>query len=332
MPTPAITASQIRHALSSSNTSTPTHLALQTAGRGLPLVMSASFDPATVDKLNLLSTFLAQDDGPPPPHTRGTVYVLAGSAIIHITDSLFAHLSSILPASGPASDPITLVIAGGIGHSTSLLYEAIRRHPKYAPLASGPHGLDGLPEARVIERILKQYWPNLAEALGSGQLRLLIDDQSTNCGQNAEFAKRLLDGEGVWPDTIVLVQDPTMSRRTRAGLDKYYTEAVGTIAVGKEVSPRIWTWPTFVPRLRAVESSAVAGDERMPGVEGSPGHSDALWEEGRFVDLLLGEIPRLRDDPAGYGPKGKGFIGHVDIPEEVEEAWRYLAGRFEARR
>jgi hypothetical protein len=36
----------------------------------------------------------------------------------------------------------------------------------------------------------------------------------------------------------------------------------------------------------------------------------------------MGEIPRLRDDKEGYGPRGKGFIVHVDIPDEVEEAWR----------
>lgn len=43
--------------------------------------------------------------------------------------------------------------------------------------------------------------------------------------------------------------------------------------------------------------------------------------------LALGEIPRLRDDENGYGPRGRGFIAHVDIPEAVEAAWRRLADR-----
>lgn len=34
----------------------------------------------------------------------------------------------------------------------------------------------------------------------------------------------------------------------------------------------------------------------------------------------MGEIPRLQDDENGYGPKGKNFIAHVDIPETVQEA------------
>ena len=29
----------------------------------------------------------------------------------------------------------------------------------------------------------------------------------------------------------------------------------------------------------------------------------------------MGEIPRLTDNAEGYGPNGKKFICHVDIPE-----------------
>ena len=34
----------------------------------------------------------------------------------------------------------------------------------------------------------------------------------------------------------------------------------------------------------------------------------------------MGEIPRLTDDADGYGPRGKNFIAHVDIPTEVRAA------------
>jgi hypothetical protein len=40
----------------------------------------------------------------------------------------------------------------------------------------------------------------------------------------------------------------------------------------------------------------------------------------RLCELLVGEVTRLKDDENGYGPKGKGFIGHVDVPVEVEAA------------
>ena len=44
----------------------------------------------------------------------------------------------------------------------------------------------------------------------------------------------------------------------------------------------------------------------------------------RHISLLMGEIPRLSDTPDGYGPRGKGYIAHVDIPPDVENAWREL--------
>lgn len=44
----------------------------------------------------------------------------------------------------------------------------------------------------------------------------------------------------------------------------------------------------------------------------------------RFLELILGEVPRLRDDKHGYGPEGKGFIPHVDIPNQVEQSWELL--------
>ena len=42
----------------------------------------------------------------------------------------------------------------------------------------------------------------------------------------------------------------------------------------------------------------------------------------------MGEIPRLSDDIDGYGPKGTGYIAHVDIPEEVMTAFNHLKGNY----
>lgn len=59
--------------------------------------------------------------------------------------------------------------------------------------------------------------------------------------------------------------------------------------------------------------------DESAGIEAS-----RLWRLPRFLGLVMGEIPRLRDDEEGYGPKGKGFIVHVDVPDEVEEAWKRI--------
>lgn len=49
-----------------------------------------------------------------------------------------------------------------------------------------------------------------------------------------------------------------------------------------------------------------------------------MWDLERYITLLMGEIPRLTDDPEGYGPKGKGFIAHVEIPLAVRNAFLEL--------
>ena len=53
-----------------------------------------------------------------------------------------------------------------------------------------------------------------------------------------------------------------------------------------------------------------------------------MWEMNRYISLPLGEIPRLSDDENGYGPRGKGFIAHVDIPTEVRNAFHELCDEY----
>jgi len=55
---------------------------------------------------------------------------------------------------------------------------------------------------------------------------------------------------------------------------------------------------------------------------------DRAWGLDRFTDLVVGELRRLRDDERGYGPRGAGFIGHVDLPTEVEASARVLGDAF----
>jgi hypothetical protein len=42
----------------------------------------------------------------------------------------------------------------------------------------------------------------------------------------------------------------------------------------------------------------------------------------------MGEIPRLRNDEHGYGPRGAGYIAAVDIPLPVEAAYQRLLEPF----
>ncbi|EXF73849.1 hypothetical protein CFIO01_12946 [Colletotrichum fioriniae PJ7] len=90
------------------------------------------------------------------------------------------------------------------------------------------------------------------------------------------------------------------------------------------------SWPTFTPQVRFIDTSKIIVEKDVMAQlvfddeECASKTLGGMWSIGRFVDLLMGEIPRLRDDGEGYGPKGKDFIVHVAIPESVDAAWAML--------
>ena len=115
----------------------------------------------------------------------------------------------------------------------------------------------------------------------------LVERESRNCGENVVLAREVVLGAGLAPRTVALVQDPTMQRRMDA------------------VFRLVW------PEAMAVN---------RPG----PRHGRYAWPQHRWVELVMGEVPRLRDDAQGYGPNGAGFQAHVDVPPEVEAAYAAL--------
>ena len=115
----------------------------------------------------------------------------------------------------------------------------------------------------------------------------LLEPESTNCGNNVTFARDIVLGAGLAPRTVALVQDPTMQRR----MDAVFRQE----------------WPDAVAVNR-------------PG----PRRGRFAWPHERWVALVVGEVPRLRDDEHGYGPRGRGFLAHVDVPAAVEAAYAAL--------
>lgn len=201
-----------------------------------------------------------------------------------------------------------LVLCGGIGHSTNLLYTAVAQHPRYSELAGD---IEGLPEARVLERILDRFFDR--SVITSQGCQILVEDRSTNCGENASFSRRVLDQAGLSaPRTLVISQDPTMMLRTKASFQKVYDDISSAVV--------LLSFPAFVPKVQLSHTHVL---EWMP-----IGVSCELWSLERFIELILGEIPRIRDDENGYGPRGRGFISHVDLPNNVEMAWSRLVVSF----
>lgn len=85
-----------------------------------------TLSPATIDAINVIGRWLAQDDFSGAAPYQADCVILAGNAVIPTIDA----------ACKIARDQqIPLLISGGIGHSTTFLYSAIARHRITTPFA-----------------------------------------------------------------------------------------------------------------------------------------------------------------------------------------------------
>ncbi len=181
---------------------------------------------------------------------------------------------------------VPILVSGGIGHSTSFLEEALRQR--------GVEAASGRPESHVFRDLLI--------SAGVAPEDVTVEDRSTNCGENAAFTRELIST----PQTLLLIQDPTMQRRTHACFERSFADLPGTTLLSR--APLIpWIGPDHV----------AAGPD-----------APEIWTRDRFRSLLLGEIHRL--SPAVYGPHGHNFIDHITIPTEVLAAYNRLATAYPA--
>ena len=121
-----------------------------------------------------------------------------------------------------------------------------------------------------------------------------LETESTHCGNNITNLLALLESNSVPCENFILCQDATMQLRMCATLRKYRPDL------------RIINFASYKARI----TPDLAFSDSIPG----------MWPIDRFTSLLLGEIKRLADTPDGYGPNGKNFLAHVDIPKKVEDA------------
>jgi uncharacterized SAM-binding protein YcdF (DUF218 family) len=87
-----------------------------------------------------------------------------------------------------------LIFSGGVGRNTEGKFDQ--------------------PEAQIFADIARQ--------LGVPSSAILVEDQSTNTGENILFIHRLLAQRGLRPRSLILVQKPYMERRTYATFKKQW--------------------------------------------------------------------------------------------------------------
>src|SRR5262249_13782914 len=85
-----------------------------------------------------------------------------------------------------------------------------------AGLGAIPRSLTSEPEAEIFARI--------AISKGVPAARILIENRSSNTGENILFTKQLLSERGLFPQRFILVQKPYMERRSYATFKKLWPE------------------------------------------------------------------------------------------------------------
>lgn len=179
------------------------------------------------------------------------------------------------------------IIIGGAGHTTPALVKEAR---KAFPNLTVPNNTT---EAQLFNQILQDQYGLSAD---------FLETKSTNCGNNISYLLDLIAAENLECQSIILCQDASMQRRMGATLAKQ------------------------APHIKAIHYAAyevefISQDET---ISLQPQNSLGMWSAQDYIRLLMGEIPRLQDKPDGYGPRGKNYLVHVDIPDQVQEAFDIL--------
>ncbi|NEG90026.1 YdcF family protein [Bifidobacterium aerophilum] len=228
---------------------------------------------------------------------RADVMVLFGGSIVAGGDVLAEGMRA-----GVAR---RYMIVGGAGHTTQTLRDMMHGlHPDI--------DVDGRCEADIFADYLAARY---------GLRPDLLERESTNCGNNITNMLDVLCGAGVPCGSAILVQDASMQRRMSAGLSKYAPKTT------------VVNYAAYRTRVRVTAGDGAAtvtgvGGAAVCGMMEYDNPQTGMWRMERYVNLLMGEIPRLRDDANGYGPAGRGYITHVDVPDTVLAAHARLCTVF----
>lgn len=247
--------------------------------------------------LNILAHYLALDElgsASPAPEALRSIGVIAlfGNQVVATLDRVCT-----LAQSAPHA---VLLFSGGIGHSTRRLYQNLCADPRFVTQCAL---FAGKSEAEMYSAVAQSFFDLPAD-------RILVENRSANAGENARFSIRALIDAGRGNRTVLLLQDPTMQRRSILTWQRQ--------AEAAEFEGQLQSHSAFVPIVEATSDGVL----RI-----HPDQAAGSWTFTRLASLLLGEIRRLRDDENGYGPRGQNFIAHVDIPGTVLQSYaRLIAG------
>jgi uncharacterized SAM-binding protein YcdF (DUF218 family) len=135
------------------------------------------------------------------------------------------------------------------------------------------------PEAQVFARIAKEQ--------GVPENRIIVEDRSSNTGENIVFTLRLLKKQGLDIRSFLLVQKPYMERRLYATVKMQ--------------------WPDPQPEI-LITSPQIPFDEYI----------DSHVDREHVINMMVGDIQRIAEYPK------LGFQISQEIPDDIWDAYQKL--------
>lgn len=154
----------------------------------------------------------------------------------------------------------------------------------YAPYILFSGG-SGVLTKDIFKKPEAEVFADVAMRLGVPKDVILIENKSTNTGENVSLSKKLLEEKNLHFTTFILVQKPYMERRTYATFKK------------------VWPEKDFI-----VTSPLLSFEEYT---------KDEAFKE-LTINVMVGDLQRIKEYPA------KGFQIVQEIPENVWSAYEQL--------
>ena len=156
-----------------------------------------------------------------------------------------------------------------------------------APLIVMSGGFGNFTEG-VFEKPEAELFRERAVNRGVPDEVILVENRSTNTGENVQFTKQLLEKEGILVKRAIAVQKPYMEKRTFATIAKQWEELEIQVT-----SPQL--------SLTDYCGGEISLDE--------------------LIHIMVGDFQRLRVYP------GMGFMIQQEVPDDAVEAWEFLVGK-----
>ncbi|HKB66521.1 MAG TPA: YdcF family protein [Pyrinomonadaceae bacterium] len=158
----------------------------------------------------------------------------------------------------------------------------------WAPLLIFSGGLGSITSEIWTEAEADQF-AAIAINLGVASEKILIENKSSNTGENILFTRRLLAEKQLNPENFILVQKPYMERRAYATFRKFWPEKKVLVT-----SPQV----SFEEYLDHYVNEELSSDD--------------------VISIMVGDLQRIKLYPE------KGFQIHQEIPGEILAAYEEL--------